>query len=245
MTFDRLPEDIRPRDFDEAYAAQDAFQALQLGERADRRIAGRKIALTSQVMQQLLGIDQPCAGAIFSDRVHLGEATLRGADHVHIGVEGEIGVRLAADLPPTGRPYDREGVAAAVGALMAAIQIVEDRNADYTRPDLLTGIADNAWNAGCVLGPKVADWRGLDLEDLRGRMAINGAVVAEGRGRDVLGHPFEALAWLANHMCGRGATLRAGDIVLTGSVVPTRWPGPGDEVRVTFDGLGEAVLRMA
>ncbi|MFO1060768.1 MAG: fumarylacetoacetate hydrolase family protein, partial [Dongiaceae bacterium] len=107
-----------------------------------------------------------------------------------------------------------------------------------------TLIADDFFHVGCVLAPEVADWHRLDIPDLRGETRINGAAVGEGRGGDVMGHPFAALAWLANLLAGQGRPLRAGQIVLTGSVVETRWVQPGDRVEIAIDGLGSARARF-
>ena len=238
-----LPEGLRPRDLAEADAMQDRLQGLYL--EAGSRIAGWKVALTTPVMQRLVGIDQPCEGGIFAERVHRQEADLRAADYETIGVESEIAVRLAGDLDGAGTPYDRASVRDAVGALMAAIEIVDDRSMDYGKLDALLLVADNSFNFGCVVGPEVTDWRGLDLERISGRMRINGEVVGEGAGADVMGHPFEALAWLANNLVGRGSRLRAGDIVMTGSIVSTKWLKAGDEMATEIDGLGEARLRLS
>ena len=154
-------------------------------------------------------------------------------------------MRLARDLPADGAPYDRESVAGAVAACMAAIEIVDSRNADFAEVDAALLIADNAMNAGCVVGKSVERWRGLDLAALVGRMIVNGEIVGEGSGADVLGHPFEALAWLANSLVERGRMLKAGEIVLTGSMVATCWLEPGDEMTTVIDGLGEARLRIS
>ena len=108
---------------------------------------------------------------------------------------------------------------------MAAIEVVDDRYEDYRALDVPTLIADDFFNAACVLGVPVAAWRDLDLAALRGRMSINGADVGTGRGGDILGHPLEALAWLANALVARGSCLESGEFVL-GSVVETRWVGP-------------------
>jgi 2-oxo-3-hexenedioate decarboxylase/2-keto-4-pentenoate hydratase len=105
--------------------------------------------------------------------------------------------------------------------------------------DVATLVADDFFNAGCVLGPPVAQWRDLDLPALRGVTRLNGVEVGSGEGRAVMGHPFEALAWLANLRAGLGRPLRAGEFVLLGSVVETRWVSPGDEVAVAIEGLGE------
>ncbi len=229
-----------PQTLAEAYAVQDAFHAL-----GGAPIAGWKIALTTPVMQQFVGIDHPLAGAIFAGSVAPTGAVLSRARFVHLGVESEIAVRIGEDLPKAQRPYDRDRVAPYVAACMAATEVVDDRNCDYDPLDPLLLAADNAFNAGCVLGPEVADWQTLDLARARGAMRINGKVVGEGVGADVLGHPLVALSWLANHLIERGHSLRAGDVVLTGSVVTTQWPEVGDEMTTELEGLGTATLRVA
>ncbi len=228
-----------PTDLDEAYAVQDAVHDL-----ADDRVAGWKIALTTKVMQEFVGIAHPLAGAIFAGTVASSGATLRASRYVHLGVESEIAVRIGHDVAPRSGGHDRESIADAVAACMAATEVVDDRNCSYTPLDPLLLAADNAFNAGCVLGPERPDWQTLDLAALRGTMTINGAVVGEGAGGDVLGHPLEALAWLANHLDARGRRLRAGDVVLTGSVVATKFPAPGDEMTTEIEGLGRATLRV-
>ena len=196
-------------------------------------------------MQELVGFGQPCEGAIFSTRLHTSPAGVKHGDFVNIGVESEIAVRLGRDLPANGAPYSRESVAAAVDACMAAIEIVDDRAMDYKQLNPLQLIAANSFNAGCVIGPPVTNWRDLDLASLKGRMRINGQVVGEGVGGDALGHPLEPLAFLANNLIERGRMLKAGDIVLTGSIVATKWLNPGDAMATEVDGLGEAVLNVS
>jgi 2-keto-4-pentenoate hydratase len=237
-----LPPALRPDDLGEAYAAQEQLQALFAAERG--AVAGYKIAITTPVMQRLMGMDHPCGGAIFAGMTHQSPARLRCADYVNVAVECEIAVRLAADLP-AGRTYDRGSVTDAVDACMAAIEIIDDQNADYKKADALNLIANNAWNGGVVLGPPRTDWRKADLATLAGRMLINGEAVGNGTGADVLGHPLAALAWLANTLAERGRPLRAGMVVSTGSIVSTKWPKAGDTVVAEIDGLGEAVARFA
>jgi 2-keto-4-pentenoate hydratase len=241
-----LPAELRPGDLAEAYAMQEQLQALFAADRGV--VAGYKIAITTPVMQQLMGIDHPCGGAIFARMTHASPARLRRADYVNVAVECEIAVRLGADLPgdhPGGRRYDRDSVADAVGACMAAIEIIDDQNADYKKADALNLIANNAWNGGVVLGPERKDWRKSDLAALGGRMLINGESVGSGSGADVLGHPLVALAWFANTMAERGRPLRAGMVISTGSIVSTKWPKSGDTVTAEIDGLGEAVAHFA
>jgi 2-oxo-3-hexenedioate decarboxylase/2-keto-4-pentenoate hydratase len=123
---------------------------------------------------------------------------------------------------------------------MAGIEVVDERYVDWPTLDTPTLIADDFFHAGVVLGPAGSDWRTLDLVDLTGRMFINDEEVGRGQGGDVLGHPFAALAWLANQLARYNVGLQAGQIVMTGSIVATRWVQQGDRVAVVLDGLGTA-----
>ena len=228
-----------PRDLAEAYAVQDEGHTL-----VGAPIAGWKIALTTPVMQQFVGIDHPLAGAIFRHRVSPSGAVRDASELVHFGVESEIAVRLGSDVPTRATPYDRESIAPFVATCMAAIEVVDDRDCDYEALDAPTLAADNAFNAGCVLGPEREDWFALNLAALAGRMEINGEVVGEGTGADVLGHPLHALAWLATHLAERGRALREGDVVLTGSVVTTKWLRAGDTMATEIEGLGRASVTL-
>lgn len=242
-SYDVPPDVAQPKSLEEAYAVQDAFQALRK-KHGRGAIAGYKLALTSRIMQDLVGIDHPCIGGIFETTIHRAPATVRAADFVGLGIECEIAVRLGADLGPGGAPYGREGVAAAVAACAPAIELIEDRAADYTTVTALPLIAENAWSGGIVLGQEVADWKALDLANLRGEMVINGQTVGEGHGRDAMGHPFEPLVWLANALIARGKHLREGMVIMTGSIVATKYPKSGDEISVSVEGLGTAAMTV-
>jgi 2-oxo-3-hexenedioate decarboxylase/2-keto-4-pentenoate hydratase len=236
-----LPPELAPATLDDAYAIQDNLQQLYMAT-GSGALAGWKVALTTPVMQQLVGVDHPCEGGIFQATVLTSPAEVAIAAYQRFAVEAEIAVQLGRDVTEAGQT--RASIGDAVAACMAAIEIVDDQEADYQALDAGNLIAGNAWNFGCVLGRPVTDWQRLDLAAVAGAMRINGEVVGEGRGADVMGHPFEALAWLANNLVRRGHPLRAGQIVMTGSVVRTQWPKAGDEVVSTMAGLGEAVLRV-
>ncbi len=233
-----LPDDCRPADEAEGYAVQAALHerldAAGLGPRA-----GYKIGCTTPVMQERLGIDSPCGGGVLAGNVHHGSATLACADFVKPGAECEIAVRLGADLPAAGAPYDRESVAGAVEACMAAIELVDNRYVEFRELGVPTLIADDFFNVGCVLGEPLSDWRALDLGAVAGRTVVNGAEVGRGVGADVLGHPFAALAWLANTLAALGRGLEAGAFVLTGSMVAAHQAEPGEDVAMVIDGLGD------
>lgn len=191
-------------------------------------------------MQRFLGIPNPCAGGVFEPTVQHRHGTYEHARFLHAGAECEIAVRLANDFPCSGAPHDPSSVVSAVGACMAAIEVVDDRYQDYRSLDTPTLIADDFFNAACVLGTPVENWRELDLARVTGRMTINGSEVGTGCGDDILGHPMAALAWLANGLAGRGRTLRAGEFVLLGSVVETKWVEAGDLVEIEIEGFGRA-----
>ena len=218
-------------------AAAYQVQKVYLGEiiGADR-IAGYKIGLTSQRMQAMCGIDHPISGAVFGGRVMNSGAKLRIADYHHLGLEFEICARLGRDLVPRKTPYTRDEVGAAVDAVCAAIELVDDRHADYAVLDCRSLVADNSWNAGVVLGTFVEPPSVLD--GVVGVVYQDGVEIGRGRGADALGHPFEPLAWLANHLAVQGEGVRKGDIVMTGSIVTTRFPQAAFSYRFDVSGLG-------
>ena len=234
-----LPSDVRPTNEAEAYAVQNELHARLVGS-GYGRVVGQKIGCTTPVMQEFLGIHSPCAGGVFESTVHRVNGAMRHDRFSHVGVESEIAVQLGADLPSEDAPYRRESVTCAVEAVMAAIEIVDDRWIDYQSVDTPSLIADYFFGAGCVLGESVRNWHGLALPAVSGSMSINDKLVGGGVGSDIMGHPFEALAWLANSMTERGAALRRGEFVLLGSIVETKWVEAGDLVVIEIEGLGRA-----
>lgn len=236
---DALPEACRPADEAAAYAVQARLHGFQEAAGLGARI-GWKIGCTTPVMQSYMGIDHPCAGGLFAGSLTEGEGRYDFDDFCRVGVECEIVVRLGADLPATGAPYSRETVAGAVAACMAGIEVVDDRFQDFRKADVWTMAAGDFFNAGCVLGAPVANFDPLGLDALTGRMTVNRAAAGEGQGRDILGHPLEALAWLANLKAREGTGLAAGEIVMLGSVVETKWLARGDAVEVEIESLGTA-----
>ena len=236
-----LPAELYPRDLDEAYAIRQAFQEI---EETDGRgpVAGYKIGLTTPVMQKLCGVGESCYGAIFAREVHHRHAKLAAGDYCRLGVETEIAFRLGDDLPRGGDPGE---VAAAVESSMAAIELIEDLGYDYKRLEAAAMVAGNVWNAGVVLGTPVTGWRGQDLVRATARLSINDHEIGSGNGGDVMGHPLNALAWLADKLAAAGTPLRRGMIVMTGSMVPIQYPVAGDRVVIEVAGLGAAELALS
>jgi 2-keto-4-pentenoate hydratase len=234
---------VRAAPLDDAYRIQDALHRL-MAEAGRGEIAGWKIALTSKAMQQMTGVDQPAAGAIFSTVVLASPARVDVGAYHHLGVEFEVAVRLADDLPASGEPWTRASVAGRVAACVPAFELVEDGDADYAALDAFTLIAQNTWNGGVVLGSATPGWPGVDLETAVTRCWINDQPAGQGQTGDALGHPFEAVAWLANLLNRRGRMLAGGMIVMTGSSITTKFPTPGDLIRFAVDGLGEVRLEV-
>jgi 2-keto-4-pentenoate hydratase len=235
-----LAADIAPRDEAWGYRIQDAVHDLLAADFGAR--VGYKIGCTSAVMQQYLNIPHPCGGGVFANGVHPSGASLRANDFVRVGVECEIAVRLAHDLDDSHAPFSADAVAQAIDAYLPAIEIVDDRYADWQSLGAPTLVADDFFAAGCVLGEAVPRSNAPDLLSVVGRALINGYEVSRGTGADVLGHPHHALAWLANHLATSGKGLRAGEIVLTGSLVKTLWLGSDDSVVMDLSGLGSVAV---
>jgi len=231
-----LAEAQRPADEAAAYAVQDALHAALAP--AFGAIVGRKIGCTTPVMQRYLRIDHPCAGGVFAATVHASGAVLPYRDFVHVGVECEIAVRLKRDIAGAA------DIPAAIGGYMAAIELVDDRYVDWRKIDTPTLIADDFFGAGCILGPEIAASEAGDISQAIGRTIVNGVEVGRGRATDVMGHPHNALAWLAEHAAARGRALRAGEFVLTGSFVEVRWLAPGDSTTVSVSGLGSVAVTL-
>jgi 2-keto-4-pentenoate hydratase len=239
-----MPPSLAPRHLTQAYETQQAFVALKA--RACGPTVGHKIALTTPQMRALVGLDSPIAGCLLSMQVVRGPATVRESSYGRLLVEFEIAFQMGSDLAADRAPYAPGDVAAAVRAVMPAFELADDRGADYaTLPARgLELAADNAWNEGAVLGTPIDDWRGIDLATVRGVAYMNGVAVGEGRGADSMGHPLAALAWIANHLAGRGQALRAGDLVLSGSLVTSKFPRAGDQLRFEAGALGAVELRV-
>lgn len=232
---------IAPKTTEAGYAVQKEV-ALRFGGLPP---AGFKIGATTQQMQAYLGLAGPAAGFVPKSGLRMTPATAPYAAFVNPGLECEVGLRLARDLPAG--PCTRDEAAEAVGEVFAAMEIVEKRYDDLVKLTTPTLIADQVFHGGGVLGTPVAGWRalGLDLAATRGRISVDGALRGEGFGADLLGHPFEALAWLAASPCAAAfGGLRAGQVVFLGSVTPPIWVDGPCQVVVEFDTLGRVELTL-
>jgi len=242
LRFRPLGEAFGLRGAEDAYDVQDEYVRLQMQARSVGA-AGYKIGLTTKRMQEMCGIDSPIAGAVLQDRIHKSGASVRTSAYGRLGLEFEIAVRMARGLPDRAGVPGLADVAAAVDAVAPAIELIDDRGADYGRLDALSLIADNSWNAGIVLGEFARPWP--ELAAIEGVVTLDGGIIDRGFGSAVLGHPFNAVAWLAGHLGRTGKELRSGDIVMTGNTVTTKFPDRPSVYRFELTGLGSVDLSVA
>jgi 2-keto-4-pentenoate hydratase len=225
-----------------AYKVQDAFLKKQVVRQGP--LAGYKIALTSPQILQQTGLKGPCYGPIRKKRVFEHKATVRADRWTRLGVELEVVFIMGTNVPaPKARPYDKESIAEYVGEARAGFELIEDRGADYSRLAVNPLIMDAGWNGGSLLAKPNRDWRKLPIDKLDGSISFDGTVMRTGHSGDVLGHPHNALAWLANKLGEHGKTLKKGMIVSSGSMVACQFVPPGSTATGKIDGLGEVTLK--
>jgi len=245
LPFGGFPDGLRPATEAEAYAIQAAAHEL-LTKAGRGRVVGYKIGCTTPTMQAYLDIPRPAGGGVFEPSVQHVDGSFRHANFRRPGVECELAVRLGRSLDARHAPFEREALAAAVGSVMAAIEVVDDRYTDWGSLGAPTLIADDFFGAGCVLGREHHGWQDeIDLQAVSARMTINGSEVGAGVGTDILGDPLEALRWLVDQLAGYGRSFPAGTFVLLGSLVQTHWVEPGDVVVVENVPLGTVTARFA
>jgi len=236
--FENLKGTLAPSNFDEAYAVQEALSEIWKTDFGP--VVGLKIATTTKVMQELMGIDHPCGGMIYKNRIHSSPASLKASDFMHMVIECELAVVLNADLTGQSSPYTAADVRPAVSEAMAVFELIEDRNAVYKDCEALTLTADNSWNTGIVAAQRVPVPADLELNGLAGKLLVDGAIRSEGPTDD----PMGALAWIANHAVDRGRPLRKGMFVITGSVVATLPILPGEHFRFELENIGTCELTL-
>ncbi len=237
------PDHLMPADERTAYRIQDAFLKKQVPKQGP--CVGYKIALTSPQIWEQTGLRGPAYGPIRRKRVFEHKASVRADRWTRLGVELEIILTMNADVPKPGRgkPYDRETIAPFVGNARAGFELIEDRGADYSRLTVNALIMDAGWNGGSLVAKPCRGWRELDLGDLEGSISFDGKVVRTGHSGEVLGHCYNALAWLANKLGEHGKQLRKGMIVSTGSMVACQFLPPGSTAVGRIEGLGEVTLK--
>ncbi len=238
----RFPE----MDMADAYAIQDALAQRKLA--AGGIIKGWKIGLTSKAMQDALKIDIPDSGILFEDMFFDDGATVPKDRFIQPRIEAEIAFIMGEDL--FGRTVTRDDVLAATAAVAPALEILDTR---ILRTDPKTGatrkvfdtIADNAANAGIVLGSQRHKIEAFDLRWVGAIVSRNNVVEETGLGAGVLNDPVQGIVWLAQRLAQYGQKIRKGDVVLSGSFIRPLEAPSGAEITADYGPFGTVSCRFA
>ncbi len=221
-------------------AIDDAY-AIQLGLIARRAAAGErqigwKVGLTAKPIQQQFGFHEPVFGCVLDSKPS--GHVFAPNDLIAPGFENELCLRLRVDLAGT---ISLDQARAAIDVVYPSLEIIETRG-PFTE-QIALALADNAQQKTVILGTPAP--LPADLTAIEARVAINGETVATGTGDAVLGNPLNSIVWLAGKLGAYGRTLRAGEIVMTGSFTRQFPIAPGDRIETVFSGLGSVQTSMS
>lgn len=224
---------------EDSYAVQKLWRAR--GEAAGRRLVGRKIGLTSKVMQEATGITEPDYGAIFADQVYENGAVIEHAQYSNVRIEVELAFVLKEDLAgPNVTVFD---VLRATEYVVPALEILSSR-IEMEGRTIVDTISDNAALGAMVYGGNPVDPATVDMRWVSALLYRNEQIEDTGVAAAVLNHPANGVAWLANKLAAHGDSLRAGEIILAGSFTKPMWVHPGDTVHADYGDLGAITCRF-
>ncbi len=242
-TVDAIPAEIRLESLEQAYEIQNALAKGLLSHFGGEQI-GYKIACTNKLAQELLNVEAPFFGHLLSSSTYSSSARLKANAFTHKLIEPEFAFELDADVPASSIPYTQDSIAAFVRSLLPAIEIVDWRYADWTIVGVESLAADNAIHGAWIRGKRYKNWREFDLSVHDVQLCVNGNVTEKGSGAAVLGHPLNALAWLANELPRHGLSLKTGDLVTTGVATNVYFAETGDKIQADFGALGTVDLEL-
>jgi len=223
----------------DAYAVQQRLMARRLA--AGEKVIGKKIGVTSQAVMDMLGVFQPDFGWLTDAMVYNEGESIPMSRLIQPKAEGEIAFVLKKTLKGPGVTV--ADVLAATEGVMACFEIVDSRIENW-KIKIQDTVADNASCGVFVLGDRLVDVRDVDLTTCGMVLEKNGEIVATGAGAAALGHPANAVAWLANTLGAHGTALEAGEVVLSGSLAAMVPVKAGDNLRVTIGGIGGCSVRF-
>ncbi len=229
-----LDQAIAPRDIDEAYATHLAFLDLLSANGGGPRI-GWKVGFTNDTAQARNGTTEPAFAGLLGQYSFVTEAELTSPRGTGLGVEAELAVRLSAPL--SGRISKHEA-AEAIDAVAIAMEIVEKRGG-VEEIGLPTLLADGTLQFGSIIGPWNTTFCPLALDEVDVKLQVDGETNGFMRATEVLGHPLNAITWLAEASERHGIALQAGDVILTGAIIPAQHLNPGQMAELSADGLGD------
>ncbi|NVZ65424.1 2-oxopent-4-enoate hydratase [Pseudomonas gingeri] len=224
---------------EEAYQIQLAMIQPRLD--AGEQVIGKKIGVTSQVVMDMLGVDQPDFGHLLSGMLHGDGTSIACAGLIAPRAEGEIAFVLKDDL--VGPGVTLADVLRATAYVMPCFEIVDSRIRDW-KIRIQDTVADNASAGAFVLGDAGVAPHEIDLACVGMTLEKNGEIVATGAGAAALGHPANAVVWLANTLGRLGIGLKRGEVILSGSLAAMVPVKPGDQLRMSLGGIGSASVRF-
>jgi 2-keto-4-pentenoate hydratase len=235
----RPPSAERRLEVREAYGLQDRLRAALVAR--GERVAGWKVGLTTRASQQANEVEEPVSAFLLASGVFLSGAEVPAGRFVSPGVEAEVALVMRRELAGPGVTAT-QALLAVEGAL-PALELIDFRyDGKYVGTDV---IAEGVFASAIVLGAALQPIAGVDLA-LEGLVyEHNGSIAGTATAAEVMGNPLNSLAWLANHLGGRGLGVRAGDVVMTGSVSRVLRPTGGDILRAAYTRLGTASVRLA
>ncbi|MFA5121038.1 fumarylacetoacetate hydrolase family protein [Zavarzinia sp.] len=222
-----------PITIDDAYAIQKAFLGHRIGPA--NAVVGKKIGVTSRPVQSMLGVTQPDFGLLLADMAVPERGDIPMSTMIQPRAEGEIGFVLKRDL--IGPGITNADVLRATEGVIACLEIVDSRITDW-KIAIQDTVADNASCGVFVLGDRLVDPATLDLALAGMVIEKNGRIVGTGAGAATLDSPVNAVAWLANTLGARGIPLKAGEVILSGSLAALIPVTAGDAICVTIQGIG-------
>ncbi|MCB5364451.1 2-oxopent-4-enoate hydratase [Pusillimonas sp. CC-YST705] len=225
---------------EDAYQIQLRMIARRL-EAGNERVVGKKIGVTSQVVMDMLKVDQPDFGHLTSSMVYGDGAAIETNTLIAPRAEGEIAFVLKHDL--CGPGVTNADVLRATECVLPCFEIVDSRIRDW-KIKIQDTVADNASSGVFVLGDAAADPRKIDLSVVGLTLEKNGEVVSTGAGAAALGHPLNAVTWLANTLGRLGMSLKAGEVILSGSLAAMVPVEANDNLRVSLGGIGSVGVRF-
>ncbi len=235
-----LRNDLPAGDIDAAYAVQEANTKYWL--KGGRRLVGRKIGLTSKVVQQQLGVDRPDFGMLFADMAIPDGEEIPSAAVMQPKIEGEVAFVLDRDLAVEDPTI--ADVTNAIGYATAAIEVVGSRIAKWDI-NIVDTVADNASSGLFILGNERHALADFDSRLCGMVVEHRGEPASVGAGAACLGNPLNAVIWLAREMVERGRPLEAGDIIMSGALGPMVPVEPGEVYEVRISGLGSVRAAFA
>lgn len=235
-----LTERVPGITIDDAYQVQ--LRTIANRVKAGEHHVGKKVGLTARVVQKALGVSQPDFGHLLSGMSYADGDSIDALAFIQPRGEGEIGFILKRDL--SGPGLTNADVLAAVECVMPCFEIVDSRITDW-RIKVQDTVADNGSSAAFVVGDKAVDPRRVDLATLGMVLEKNGEIIGTGAGAATLGNPVNAVTWLANALGGYGITLKAGELILSGSLSVLFPIQKGDVLRMSLGGVGSASCRFS